>query len=250
MKKNFLIFALSAMSMLYVAPILGRENTYHKENIGISQIIIESIPIEITGHSILCDTSLQVGAEKFTNTVVNMREESNSKSKIITTLEPNVEVISYFTRNGWSYVCLDNDTYGYVKLKYLSNDETSISELNRWGIELTTDEIELLAKILFREAGNQPYEGQAAVVECIFNRMVDDYFGGTLYEVLSKPGQFTTWAGRNKATPTSENYEVINDVLLGKTNVLSKEYLYFSRGGHKKHSGYRQIYDHQFCTKG
>lgn len=128
-------------------------------------------------------------------------------------------------------------------------EEASPVESNRWGISLSEDERYLLACITFLEAGNQGLVGQEAVVEVIFNRMKDDYYGGSLYEVLSRSGQFVTWSNRNNATPTDETYKAIDEVIAGNTCIFSSEYLYFSRGGHKSHSDYVQLGDHQFCTK-
>jgi hypothetical protein len=127
--------------------------------------------------------------------------------------------------------------------------EESPVKTNRWDISLTDDERYLLACITFLEAGNQGLVGQEAVVEVIFNRMKDDYYGGSLYDVLSRKGQFVTWSNRNNATPTDETYKAIDEVLAGNTCIFNSEYLYFSRGGHKSHSGWVQLGDHQFCTK-
>lgn len=195
------------------------------------------------------DVSSIVETPKYTNTTVNLRKSNSVSSDILTTLKPNVMVVEYKIKNGWSYVALDEDTYGYIKSEYLSDEETPISKLNRWGITLSKDEIDLLAKILFLEANLEPYNGQVAVVETIFNRMIDGYWGDSLYDVLSASGQFVTWKNRNIAKPTAENYRVIYDVLDGKTSVLGMDYLYFSRGGHRSHGGMIPINNHQFCKK-
>lgn len=101
---------------------------------------------------------------------------------------------------------------------------------NRWGITLEEDEIELLAKIVWVEACGEPVLGQEAVVEVIFNRMASDIYPDTLYEVLSQkhPLQFCSWPLRDTAEPTEKEYNSIQEVLDGNTNILRNDTLYFS----------------------
>ena len=101
---------------------------------------------------------------------------------------------------------------------------------NRWGITLTEDEIDLLGRLVMLESGGESDLGQQAVIEVIFNRMVDDYFGGSLYDVLSSPGQFTPWKHRNssRAYPTERVMTNIHRVLNGETNILPFETVYFA----------------------
>lgn len=101
---------------------------------------------------------------------------------------------------------------------------------NRWGICLTEEEIDLLARIVWLEANGEPVEGQEAVVEVIFNRMASDLYPDTLYDVLSQknPVQFCSWKNRNLAQPSEKEYQSIYDVLNGNTNLLRDDTLYFS----------------------
>lgn len=104
---------------------------------------------------------------------------------------------------------------------------------NRWDIELTEEEIELLARIAFLEAHTESEDGISAVIEVIFNRMVHDKFPDTLEEVLSqaKPSpQFTTWKNRSIAKPTDKEYRMIEAALNGEKEVLSIDYVFFSKG--------------------
>lgn len=101
---------------------------------------------------------------------------------------------------------------------------------NRWNIELTEEEIDLLARIIWLEARGEGTEGEEAVVEVVFNRMASDLYPNTLYEVLSQnhPVQFVSWKNRDKAVPTEMEYESIYNVLNGNTNLLRDDTLYFS----------------------
>jgi len=139
----------------------------------------------------------------------------------------------------------------------LTNDSDSktitqdvIEPKNRWNIELTEDEIELLAKILWLEARGEPEDGQRAVVEVIFNRIVSDKFPDTLYDVLSQddPVQFCSWKNRDNATPTEKEYESINTVLNGESELLKENTVFFATSPHNKNIDI-QIGGHYFCYK-
>ena len=101
---------------------------------------------------------------------------------------------------------------------------------NRWGVELTMEEIELLARIVQLECGYDIPESKFATIETILNRIVDTRYPNTLEEVLSESGQFSTWKNRNieEATPTEDTYMCINMVLNGHTSVLEMDNLKFN----------------------
>ena len=94
--------------------------------------------------------------------------------------------------------------------------------INRWNIQLTAEEIEVLSRIVQLECGYDIHESKIATVETIFNRMIDPRYPNTLVEVLSQKGQFSTWKHRNiaKATPTEDTYNCVLMVLNGQTNIL------------------------------
>ena len=126
----------------------------------------------------------------------------------------------------------DNEETGFERKNItrvaLGIEDTEI--VNRWGIELTEEEIDLLAKILWVEARGESEEGQKAVVEVVFNRMVSSEFPDTLYDVLSQkqPVQFASWKQKDKAKPTDTQYQVIKDVLNGNSEILRNDTVYFA----------------------
>lgn len=119
---------------------------------------------------------------------------------------------------------------------------------NRWGIQLTEEEIELLAKIVWVEARGESETGQKAVVEVVLNRMVSEDFPDNLYDVLSQknPTQFASWKLRETARPTEKEYTSIYEVLEGMTNILREDTVYFAT---KKLTGNLdlKIGGHYFC---
>ncbi|MDD6058165.1 MAG: cell wall hydrolase [Clostridiales bacterium] len=119
---------------------------------------------------------------------------------------------------------------------------------NRWGITLTAEEIDLLAKIVWLEARGESEEGQKAVVEVVLNRMASEAFPDTLYEVLSQtnPIQFSSWKSKDKAMPTEKEYRSIDEVLNGNTSILRNDTLYFSRAALTPNLDVK-IGNHSFC---
>lgn len=100
-----------------------------------------------------------------------------------------------------------NVRYGFAveevnKLKAEVVQEKVIIEYREkpWVCELNQEELDLVQRVVMAESGNQPFDGQVAVAQCIFDRMLRD--GESATEVVTKPSQF--------ASPTAK--EVSNSV--------------------------------------
>lgn len=113
-------------------------------------------------------------------------------------------------------------------------------------IELSDFDRTLLAKILVIEAGNQSITGQRAVVEVVFNRMLDSRFPNTLTEVIYAPNQFASVKALGQAKPTQVQYDVIDMVLNESAPVLPENVVYFAT---TPANGifYEKIGGHCFC---
>lgn len=104
---------------------------------------------------------------------------------------------------------------------------------------------ELLASIIFCEAGNQPYEGQVAVGAVIMNRVKSEVYPNSISEVVYQSGQFgpamTGWLDsvRYSAGYTPSAMQAAIDALSGSNPI--GDCLYFDQGG----MGY-QLGDHYF----
>lgn len=134
-----------------------------------------------------------------------------------------------FERNDIRLVTLNNETET-VKAEVTLEETDTVEYENRWGIQLTEEEIDLLAKIVWVEARGESEAGQEAVIEVIFNRIVSEDFPNTLYEVLSEkePVQFASWKLRDTAKPTEKEYTSIYEVLTGKTSIVKNDTVYFA----------------------
>lgn len=113
------------------------------------------------------------------------------------------------------------------------------------GITLTDEERYELACMVYAEAGNQTDLGKRAVVEVIFNRLLDSRFPDTLLGVLYDPGQFTdsSCAGPEDA---QAQYGVI-DAVLRETDPLLRNDVVFFATYPANGTLYERIGAHYFC---
>jgi len=97
-------------------------------------------------------------------------------------------------------------------------------------------ERELLASIIFCEAGNQSYEGQVAVGAVVMNRVNSASYPNSIEEVIYQSGQFTPamtgWLDnvRVSAGYTQAAMQAAEDALAGVNPVGNC--LYFDQGGY------------------
>lgn len=121
---------------------------------------------------------------------------------------------------------------------------------NRWGVNLSPEEINLIARIGELECGGESDLGQQAVFEVILNRVASPEWPNTVHGVLSQKGQFTTWKNVNsrRAAPSDRIMNNLNIVLNGGSNIFPSYTVYFSRGPQNKRIQ-AHIGDHYFCNR-
>ena len=94
---------------------------------------------------------------------------------------------------------------------------------------------ELMASIIYCEAGNQPYEGQVAVGAVIMNRVKSGSYPNSIEEVIYQSGQFgpatTGWLNRVRSSKgySQTALQAAVDALNGSNPIGSS--LYFDQGG-------------------
>jgi len=111
------------------------------------------------------------------------------------------------------------------------------------------DDIELLARLVNAEAGNQCEEGIRLVIDVVLNRVDSPDFPNTVTEVLYFPGQ---WAAiSNGSADLSEVREdIVRWILEEQDNRVSTEALYFrTKHYHTFGTPLFQVGDHYFSTK-
>lgn len=134
-------------------------------------------------------------------------------------------------------------------------DETPIEGLagavaseppGRYGtIRLTSAELDTLARVIWLEARGEPFDGQQAVAEVVFNRMLSPAFPDTLDEVIYQEGQFSTADNIRSAEPTATQYIAISTALSGP-NIVPLEVVFFSQKG-ENDNVWGTIGGHVFC---
>jgi len=96
-------------------------------------------------------------------------------------------------------------------LRKFSQDEELVSVL-----EISREEILLLARVIHAEARGEPFEGMVAVGSVIRNRVEDDRFPDTIREVIIEEGQFSSLIdGQANLYPNDKAIEAARAALLG-----------------------------------
>lgn len=128
----------------------------------------------------------------------------------------------------------------------IEEEEETPAKTNRYSeLEITEEDRELLARIVYLEARGQSFSGQRAVVEVVLNRVLDSRFPDTVYEVLYAPGQFTPAKSIASTTPTETQYEVV-DCVIDETPITTENTVYFATSALTRNV-FAKIGDHYFC---
>ena len=112
------------------------------------------------------------------------------------------------------------------------------------AIEVSEEDYELLAKIVYLEARGESAEGQQAVVEVVFNRVLDERFPDTIQGVIFAPGQFCTVPMLDSAYPNEAQYAAIEAAI--DSEGIVGDAIYFATRPLTKNC-VRQIGCHYFC---
>lgn len=94
-------------------------------------------------------------------------------------------------------------------------------------IQLTYEERQLLARVIWVEAQGECEEGQQAVAEVVLNRMASPNFGNTLQGVIYAEGQFRSVPYLEDAEPHQAQYEAIENAIYGPY-VLPEDVMHFA----------------------
>lgn len=95
------------------------------------------------------------------------------------------------------------------------------------GIKLTSEEEDLLAKVIWVEARGEPAEGQQAIAEIVFNRIQSKDFPDTVNDVIYAYRQFRSVAFLDEAKASQAQYDAISDALNGPY-VLPEDVVHFA----------------------
>ena len=116
-------------------------------------------------------------------------------------------------------------------------ETTAAIEEVRYVFNVTDYERELLARIVYLEANVESFDCQAAVTSVIFNRLLNGYWGDSIYDVLYAKNQFSPINRINYVTPNATNYAAV-DYVIKNGCTLPYYVMYFRAGYHFQWSGY------------
>ena len=113
-------------------------------------------------------------------------------------------------------------------------------------LELTEEDRELLARIVYLEARGECFEGQVAVCEVVLNRLLSDAFPDRVAEVLYQPGQFSPADRLSTTIPGEEQYRAVAEAIDSSETVLAENVVYFAQSPQNARV-YAVIGCHWFC---
>lgn len=124
--------------------------------------------------------------------------------------------------------------------------EESLGDQSRYGdLQLTHEELRLLASVIWVEARGESEEGQQAVAEVILNRLASDAFADTLNGVIYAEGQFRSAGFLDEAEPHQAQYEAIDRAIHGPY-ILPTDVVHFATF-RTNNNVWGQIGGHIFC---
>lgn len=146
---------------------------------------------------------LEESVEKYSNDVQSNLDDIQNKLDV---LENNINELTVLTQE------IKAENYKRSELK----DVLMLSE----------DEIELLARLVKCEAGNEPFETKVLVCVVVFNRMYDSNFKNTLSDVIYSSGQFEPVEKGyiDTTTPSVDCYFAVQSALTLTYNEINELY--------------------------
>ncbi len=117
-------------------------------------------------------------------------------------------------------------------------------------LEISEEEMQELACVVFLEASTEEMRGQQAVVEVILNRVLASNFPNSVHDVIyedfgTATPQFETAPYISQAEPSEEQYLAIEKALYGPT-ILPEDVVFFSKDGENEYV-WGTIGEHIFC---
>lgn len=120
-----------------------------------------------------------------------------------------------------------SDSTNTTKDLYLENESVvQVFKSSSKSLELSPDDIHLMAKIVYAESKGEPYKGKVAVASVILNRAIDPNFPNTVEGVVKQKNAFSCVKnGEINVVPNSDSYNAVMDAIKG--NDPTNKALYF-----------------------
>lgn len=115
-------------------------------------------------------------------------------------------------------------------------------------VQLSEDEIELIALVTMAEAEGECEEGKRLVIDTILNRVDSEYFPDNVHDVIYQPNQFSSmWNGRVDRCEVREDIcQLVREELKVRVNY---EVMFFTAGDYGKYgTPMFQVENHYFSS--
>lgn len=123
---------------------------------------------------------------------------------------------------------------------------------NRYSVlKLSPWEMELLARLAWREARGEGLLGMRMVLEVVLNRMLSSQFPNTVEGVLYQKGQFAPYDGAlelAEITPTQAQYDAVS-LVLNETPITDADVYFFATSA-LTDNVFMHVGGHVFCKNG
>lgn len=123
---------------------------------------------------------------------------------------------------------------------------------NRYAtIKLSAHDLELLARIAWREARGEGILGMRLVIEVVLNRVLSSQFPNTVYDVLYDGNQFKPYDGAlelDEITPTQAQYDAVS-LVLTETPITDADVYFFATRA-LTDALFMHVGGHYFCKNG
>lgn len=143
---------------------------------------------------------------------------------------------------GWIY-----DKAAMPQEPFLYYEEEVIRESRYPGLTLTTEDLDLLAKVVWVESQGECFEGQQAVAEVVLNRLLSEKFPDDVRDIVFQENQFRSLPFLGDAEPGQAQYQAIEKALFGPY-VLDTDVFYFAREK-TNNNVWGTIGNHIFCRE-
>lgn len=179
-------------------------------------------------------TVLTAGAVIFTATrVVNAGEIASDYTTAAETQMQQEEMTFSYESETEIEVKTEVQTEVETEIEVEEEDETETEAETEKETEARTeddfsdDELELLAHLIYAEAGDQSDACQRATGNVVLNRMAHRCYPNSMYGVIYQKGQYAcTWEGSINRTPSQQAYRNARWLLEGHRYFGSSDYVY------------------------
>lgn len=148
----------------------------------------------------------EIGTFNAANKIENINKPSSIEKLIPTYLEP---------------------TYSTKDLYLEHESVVQVFKSNNKSIELSQNDINLMAKIVYAESKGEPYKGKVAVASVILNRVIDPNFPNTVEGVIKQKNAFSCVInGEINVVPNSDSYNAVMEAIRGNDPTNKALYYY------------------------